>query len=63
MATLAVAAVNLFAFWNGVCWFCGHLVVTVATAASASLEILDVVQLILHAVAFPYIPDKRVTTP
>jgi hypothetical protein len=63
MAAFAVAKLNIVAFGHGIGWLAYGLVVAVATTASASLEILGVVQLIFGAVAFPYIPDKRVTTP
>ena len=68
MAAFAVALVNTFAFWHGICGLDSILVVTVAAATPASLEILGIIQLIVYAVAFLYIahkgvaPNRRVVT-
>jgi len=62
MSTLAVALVNQVAFGNRVVRLGFGLVVTMAATAAAPHEILDVVQLVLHAVAFLYVPDKGIAT-
>jgi len=62
MATLTVTKANLFTFGNGVGWLGGSLVVTVTTAAAASFEILDVVQLLFQVVGFLYVPHKGIPT-
>lgn len=60
MATLTVTKANLFTFGYGIGRLGGSLVVTVTTAAAASFEILDVVQLLFQVVGFLYIPHKGV---
>jgi len=63
MATLTVTKANLFTLGYGVGWLGGSFVVTVTTAAAASFEILDVVQLLFQVVGFLYVPHKGVRPP
>jgi hypothetical protein len=60
MAALAVAPIGLIAFGHGIGWLGCSLVVAMAAATTASLEILGVLQLVLHAIAFLYIAHKGV---
>ena len=63
MAAFTVTLLHLFAFWQRVLRLGFRLVVTVTATASASLEILGVLQLVLQGVAFLYVSEKRVVAP
>jgi hypothetical protein len=63
MAAFTVTLVQLFAFWERISRLGFRLVVTVTATASASLEILGVVKLVLQGVAFLYVSEKRVVAP